>query len=151
MSVRKSVMIATPSAARLPAESLCGDIGYDFPLGCSGHRGDNSVMAGAEHVDVAIEFAGEDSHVVISDDGEGMTSNGVVEALRYGSRRAYGRNDLGRYGLGLKTASMSQCRSVTVLSCRPASPGNLNTGTLDLDKIAELDEWAIFEPEKVEL
>jgi hypothetical protein len=85
---------------------------------------------------------------VISDDGEGMTSNGVIEALRYGSRRAYGTNDLGRYGLGLKTASMSQCRSVTVLSCRPGSPSNLNTGTLDLDKIAELDEWAIFEPDK---
>ena len=44
-------------------------------------------MAGATHVDVSIEFAGEESYVVISDDGEGMTSNGLVEALRYGSRR----------------------------------------------------------------
>ncbi len=84
---------------------------------------------------------------MISDDGEGMTSNGVVEALRYGSRRPYGPHDLGRYGLGLKTASMSQCRSVTVLSCRPVAPDNVNTGTLDLDKIAELDQWVIFEPE----
>ncbi len=45
-----------------------------------------------------------------------MTANGLVEALRYGSRRAYARGDLGRYGLGLKTASLSQCRSVTVVT-----------------------------------
>lgn len=145
MSARKSVMIATPSAARL-TESL-RDIGYDFPSAVADIV-DNSVMAGAKRVDIAIEFAGRDSHVVISDDGEGMTSNGVIEALRYGSRRVYGRNDLGRYGLGLKTASMSQCRSVSVLSSRPASPDNVSTGTLDLDKIAELDEWAIFEPDR---
>ena len=57
-------------------------------------------MAGASHVDISVEFAGEDSYVVISDDGEGMTGNGLIEALRYGSRRSYGRSDLGRYGLG---------------------------------------------------
>lgn len=142
MSAWKSATI-TPSAARL-TESL-RDIGYDFPSAVADIV-DNSVMAGAAHVDVTIEFAGEDSYVVISDDGEGMTGNGLIEALRYGSRRPYGRSDLGRYGLGLKTASMSQCRSVTVLSCRHAAPGNVSTGTLDLDLINEWDEWLIFEP-----
>lgn len=142
MSAWKSATI-TPSAARL-TESL-RDIGYDFPSAVADIV-DNSVMAGAVHVDVTIEFAGEDSYVVISDDGEGMTGNGLIEALRYGSRRSYGRSDLGRYGLGLKTASMSQCRSVTVLSCRHAAPENVSTGTLDLDLINEWDEWLIFEP-----
>jgi hypothetical protein len=103
-------------------------------------------MAGATHVDVSIEFAGEESYVVISDDGAGMTSNGLVEALRYGSRRLYGRSDLGRYGLGLKTASLSQCRSVTVVTCRRSSPGTPNVRMLDLDLIAELDEWLVVEP-----
>lgn len=144
MPARKTFALVTPSAARL-TESL-RDIGYDFPSAVADIV-DNSVMAEAKHVDVSIEFAGEDSCVVISDDGVGMTTNGVVEALRYGSRRLYRRSDLGRYGLGLKTASMSQCRSVSVLSCRPTSPRNVNTGTLDLDRIAELDEWVIFEPE----
>jgi hypothetical protein len=133
----------TPSAARL-TESL-RDIGYDFPSAVADIV-DNSVMAGATHIDVTIDFAGEDSYVVISDDGEGMTGNGLIEALRYGSRRSYGRSDLGRYGLGLKTASMSQCRSVTVLSCRHAAPDNVSTGMLDLDLINEWDEWLIFEP-----
>ena len=72
----------TPSAARL-TESL-RDIGYDFPAAVADIV-DNSVMAGASNVDVLIEFDGEDSYVAISDDGEGMTSNGLVEALRYGS------------------------------------------------------------------
>ena len=83
MSAWKSVAI-TPSAARL-TESL-RDIGYDFPSAVADIV-DNSVMAGATHVDVSVEFAGEESYVIISDDGEGMTGNGLVEALRFGSRR----------------------------------------------------------------
>ena len=142
MPPRKSAAI-TPSAARL-TESL-RDIGYDFPAAVADIV-DNSVMAGASHIDVSIEFAGEDSYVVISDDGEGMTGNGLVEALRYGSRRSYGRSDLGRYGLGLKTASLSQCRSVTVVTCRRAAPGNVHIRMLDLDLIAEWDEWLVVEP-----
>lgn len=142
MSTLKSVSI-TPSAARL-TESL-RDIGYDFPAAVADIV-DNSVMAGASHVDVSVKFDGEDSYVVISDDGEGMTGNGLVEALRYGSRRSYGPSDLGRYGLGLKTASLSQCRSVTVVTCRRSAPGNVNVRMLDLDLIAEWDEWLVVEP-----
>jgi hypothetical protein len=142
MPSRKSAAI-TPSAARL-TESL-RDIGYDFPAAVADIV-DNSVMAGASHVDVSIEFAGEDSYVVISDDGEGMTGNGLVEALRYGSRRLYGRSDLGRYGLGLKTASLSQCRSMTVVTCRRSAPSNVHVRMLDLDLIAELDEWLVVNP-----
>ena len=142
MSARRSAAI-TPSAARL-TESL-RDIGYDFPSAVADIV-DNSVMAGATHVDVLVEFAGEDSYVAISDDGDGMTGNGLIEALRFGSRRAYGRSDLGRYGLGLKTASLSQCRSVTVVTRLRTSPGNVTVRTLDLDRIAEWDEWLVFEP-----
>ena len=142
MSIARSAAI-TPSAARL-TESL-RDIGYDFPAAVADIV-DNSVMAGASNVDVQIEFDGEDSYVAISDDGEGMTSNGLVEALRYGSRRSYGRSDLGRYGLGLKTASLSQCRSVTVVTCRGSAPSYVHVRMLDLDLIAELDEWLVVEP-----
>lgn len=145
MSAWKSAAI-TPSAARL-TESL-RDIGYDFPSAVADIV-DNSVMANASHVDVTIEFAGEDSYVVISDDGDGMTSNGLVEALRYGSRRTYRRNDLGRYGLGLKTASLSQCRSVTVVTGVRTVPGVVHRRMLDLDLIAEWDEWLVVEPPMV--
>jgi hypothetical protein len=142
VSLSKSAAI-TPSAARL-TESL-RDVGYDFPAAVADIV-DNSVMAGATQVDVQIEFAGEDSYVSIADDGEGMTANGLIEALRYGSRRSYGRSDLGRYGLGLKTASLSQCRSVTVVSCRRAIGKAVTVRTLDLDVIAKWDEWLVVEP-----
>ena len=73
-------------------------------------------MAGASRVEILIEFDGTGSAVSVTDDGCGMTANGLLEALRYGTRRSYSSGDLGRYGLGLKTASLSQCRSVTVVT-----------------------------------
>lgn len=143
MSALKSSAI-TPSAARL-TESL-RDIGYDFPSAVADIV-DNSVTAGASHVDIIIEFAGEESYVMIADDGKGMSANGLLEALRFGSRRAYAANDLGRYGLGLKTASLSQCRSITVAtSLRPSDNHLVTVRTLDLDLIAEWDEWLVVEP-----
>ena len=75
-----------------------------------------------------------------------MTANGLIEALRYGSRRDYSPRDLGRYGLGLKTASLSQCRSVTVVTRRSSTAGRMAVRTLDLDLIAEWDEWLVVEP-----
>jgi hypothetical protein len=138
-----STAAITPSAARL-TESL-RDIGYDFPSAVADIV-DNSITAGASRVDIEIEFNGEQSLVVIADDGHGMTANGLVEALRYGSRRSYARSDLGRYGLGLKTASLSQCRSVTVVTSRSGPGSRTSARTLDLDLIAEWDEWLVVEP-----
>jgi hypothetical protein len=132
----------TPSAARL-TESL-RDIGYDFPAAVADVV-DNSIMAGAGRVDILIEFDGADSFVSVADDGRGMSANGLLEALRYGSRRTYSQGDLGRYGLGLKTASLSQCRSVTVVT-RTTPVGRGAARMLDLDLIAEWDEWLVVDP-----
>jgi Histidine kinase-, DNA gyrase B-, and HSP90-like ATPase len=138
-----STAAITPSAARL-TQSL-RDIGYDFPSAVADIV-DNSVAAGASRVDIVIEFNGEESSVLIADDGQGMTANGLIEALRFGSRRTYGHSDLGRYGLGLKTASLSQCRSMTVLTRKSGSTRQPSARMLDLDLIAEWDEWLIVEP-----
>jgi hypothetical protein len=142
MPTQKSAAV-TPSAARL-TESL-RDIGYDFPSAVADIV-DNSIMAGASRVEILIEFDGADSVVSVADDGSGMTTNGLLEALRYGSRRSYARGDLGRYGLGLKTASLSQCRSVTVVTRNSSPTGRVSVRTLDLDLIAQWDEWLIVEP-----
>ena len=133
----------TPSAARL-TESL-RDIGYDFPSAIADIV-DNSIMAGATRVEIQIEFDGADSVVSIADNGRGMTANGLMEALRYGSRRTYSRGDLGRYGLGLKTASLSQCRSLTVVTRSSLAANRISVRTLDLDLIAEWDEWLVIDP-----
>src|SRR4051794_41251961 len=104
-------------------------------------------MAGAERIEVVIQFDGSASTVAIADDGSGMSANGLVEALRFGSRRTYGSADLGRYGLGLKTASLSQCRSVMVVS-RRIPDGPISARELDLDTIIEFDDWLITSPDK---
>jgi len=133
----------TPSAARLTTSLR--DIGYDFPAAIADIV-DNSIAADASRVDVHIEFNGAESRVYIVDDGRGMTANGVTEALRFGSRRSYTRNELGRYGLGLKTASLSQCRSVTVLSRSANHQRRITARQLDLDVIAQFDDWLIVDP-----
>lgn len=135
-----------PSAARL-TESL-RDVGYDFKSAVA-DLVDNSVTAGATAVEVTIEFCGESSRVFITDNGRGMTPSGLNEAMRFGSRRAYGHGDLGRYGLGLKTASLSQGRSLTVVTRhRPNSPSLVRQ--IDLDIIQEFDEWLVLTPTRSE-
>lgn len=130
-----------PSAARL-THSL-RDVGYDFQSAVA-DLVDNSITAGASRVQVDVTFEGKDSWVSISDDGSGMSANRLHEALRFGSRQTYAQGDLGRYGLGLKTASLSQARAITVVSRSPS--GLVTARSLDLDLIAEFDEWLIVDP-----
>jgi hypothetical protein len=132
-----------PSAARL-TESL-RDIGYDFPSAIA-DLVDNSIAAGARTVEIDVVFDGADSRVVIADDGLGMTENGLLEAMRFGSRRRYDLDDLGRYGLGLKTASLSQARRLTVVTRHSVTYRRLATRMLDLDLVAEWDDWLVVVP-----
>jgi hypothetical protein len=136
-------MTVTPSAARL-TESL-RDIGYDFTAAVA-DLVDNSLAAGASRVEVLVEFDAADSRVFIADDGDGMTENSLVEAMRFGSRRTYGVNDLGRYGLGLKTASLSQCRRLTVATRHSPTNCRISARRLDLDLIQEWDDWLVVQP-----
>ena len=141
-SVRQTSYAVSPSAARLT--SSLRDIGYDFQTAVADVV-DNSLAANATQVRVDIEHNGSDSFVAISDDGHGMTANGLLEALRFGSRRRYGRGELGRFGLGLKTASLSQCRRLTVVTRRSTTNRVVTTRTLDLDVIEEWDQWLVIE------
>src|SRR5690349_16193592 len=95
----------SPSAARLTGSLR--DIGYEFTTAVADIV-DNSVAAAATRVEILIEHNGADSTVFIADDGAGMSPQILLEALRFGTRRSYGQGELGRYGLGLKTASLSQ-------------------------------------------
>lgn len=131
-----------PSAARLT--SSLRDIGYEFAAAVADVV-DNSVAAGARNVSVDIEFDGLDSRVWIVDDGVGMTPAALTEALRYGTRRRYRSGELGRYGLGLKTASLSQCRCVTVVSRAAGSPRRA-VRMLDLGLVEEWDDWVVVDP-----
>lgn len=134
-----------PSARRLIGSLR--DIGYDFNTAVA-DLVDNSIEAGATHVEIDIRFAGRRSYVMIADDGAGMSEAQVNEALRFGSERAYGSDDLGRYGLGLKTASLSQCSRVTVISRRSSRVNRITARQLDLARIERRDRWEVIDPER---
>ncbi|MGZ8178873.1 ATP-binding protein [Williamsia sp. SKLECPSW1] len=135
------VISATPSAARLTMSLR--DIGYDF-VGAVADLIDNSIAASASEVNIEIVFDGSDSSVFIADNGTGLTAIEATEALRFGTRRNYAKGDLGRYGLGLKTASLSQGRRLTLVS-RASSRKRIVRRTLDLDTIERFDDWVVVE------
>jgi hypothetical protein len=117
------------------------DIGYDLPAAVA-DLVDNSIDAGAYHVGVHIARRGADSFIRIADDGIGMTPRELDEAMRYGSARSYDARALGRFGLGLKTASLSQCRSLTVAT-RTTPRGRIEIRRWDIDEIARHDTWTL--------
>lgn len=82
---------------------------------------DNSISAGAAEVRIDFTWAGPDSRVCVLDDGTGMDDGELESAMRLGDRDPLAHraaNDLGRFGMGLKTASLSQCRRLTVATVK---------------------------------
>ena len=78
---------------------------------------DNSIDAGATHVLIRfVRSEGRLRSLYVVDNGCGITPDRINEAMTVGGRRAYGATDLGRFGVGLKAASFSQARELTVLS-----------------------------------
>ena len=134
----------TPRASVL-IESL-RDIGYSLHTALADLI-DNSLTAGARKIELFAETHAESPSVGILDDGKGMDRSELLEAMRPGSRNPLeGRSatDLGRFGLGLKTASFSQCRRLTVLTSRK---GVMSIATWDLDLVAERDRWVVELPD----
>jgi hypothetical protein len=136
-----------PSARKLMASLR--DIGYDLPSAIA-DLVDNSIDAGAENVEVTFAEDGARSWVRVTDDGMGMGAAELDEAMRYGSSRSYSATALGHFGLGLKTASLSQCRCLTVASKRRVG-GRTVARRWDLDLVAERDSWDLETPSKSEV
>src|SRR5262245_49032780 len=108
---------------------------------------DNSIAAGAGSVWLRFEWDGDGSWISIADDGRGMTEIALRDAMRLGSRSPLDERestDLGRFGLGLKTASLSQCRRLTVASWTADS--DLSVRRWDLDHLArpEVTGWQLL-------
>lgn len=80
---------------------------------------DNSISADADAINIDFSWNDGNPWLAVTDNGCGMTRTELVRAMRIGSISpldARSTNDMGRFGLGLKTASFSQCRHLTVLS-----------------------------------
>lgn len=135
------VELVVPSAAR--TVSSMRDIGYELPQAVA-DLVDNSVSAGATRIDIDLHFDGDSSWIRIADNGRGMDTQTLVEAMRYGSERDYEEDDLGKFGFGLKTASTSQCRRVSVATRRSPERARVEARCLDLDHIEGTNRWEIL-------
>lgn len=138
-----------PRASAL-AESL-RDIGYSFETAVSDII-DNSIAADATQIDIWCLGDSDPLQLAIIDNGTGMGEERLIDAMRPGSadpRVMRAQSDLGRFGLGMKTASFSQCRRLTVASRERG--GELAIARWDLDRVSADNEWTLELPQADEL
>jgi len=106
---------------------------------------DNSISAGAENIWVNFDWKGSETWITIKDDGCGMSDSEIIEAMRPGCKNPLedrSSKDLGRFGLGLKTASFSQCRKFSVISKKEGEESFY--WTWDLDFVKESGKWELL-------
>lgn len=121
------------------------DFGYTLPTSIA-DLVDNSLTAGAGNVKVVVEPTTPGPHIVLLDDGQGMSDDRLIEAMRMGTVGPLARrtaNDLGRFGLGLKTASLSLGRCLTVISKRPGDEVPC-VRRWDVRHIREVGKWELL-------
>lgn len=112
---------------------------------------DNSVSAKCTQIQIKFPIDPQDCFVAICDNGDGMGRDELFDAMKYGSQLKKDNreaDDLGRFGLGLKAASLSQCRKLTIMSKKN---GVISAFCWDLDNIEEKRDWSIIEYNKSEI
>lgn len=118
------------------------DIGYNFNIAISDLL-DNCLDAGARNIEI-VGLVKPEIFLEILDDGCGMDENELREAMRLAtkdSKAKRGKDELGKFGLGLKIASFSQCKKLTVVSKKNEK---ISAKTWDLDFVAESNEWRLI-------
>jgi len=120
------------------------DVGYTFEVAIADII-DNSISANASFVKI-LALSDPKLQVNILDDGYGMNEKELVEAMRLASKNPNTqrtKNELGKFGLGLKTASFSQCKKLTVISKKE---NLISLRQWDLDYIEKENEWFLITP-----
>ncbi len=131
---------ATPYAASLIEGHR--DFGYSLETALADII-DNAITAGARTATLMADTVADEPWIALADDGSGMTETELVEAMRLGSKNPTDdreAEDLGRFGLGLKSASFSQCRSLTVLTRKD---DRTSCARWDLDRVAKRNDWSL--------
>ncbi|MBM69477.1 MAG: hypothetical protein CME43_08370 [Haliea sp.] len=120
------------------------DTGYDFYTAAADII-DNSIAANADNININIELTADGrKFVYFGDDGHGMDSDGLWNAMRYGAKIREDLASLGKFGLGLKTASSSVCLKYSIISRNGASVP-LQKLTWDLDHVADANSWEMLD------
>ncbi|MFD7447388.1 ATP-binding protein, partial [Streptomyces sp. NPDC059909] len=133
--------IAAPEPAGMVAS--LSSLGYSLPAAIA-DLVDNSISAKAANIDIEFTWAGQDSWIAVVDNGEGMSADDLVTAMTVAARgpaTPRTATDLGRFGVGLKSASFSQARQLTVAT---AVSGEWHVRTWDLDVVEKFGEWRLL-------
>lgn len=112
---------------------------------------DNSITAKATEIEIKFPVSPEEVYIAICDNGNGMTKEELFDAMKYGSTlkgKERAEDDLGRFGMGMKSASHSQCRRLSVVSKKS---GILSAYVWDLDIIDEVHDWMIVDCSEEEI
>jgi len=145
-------IIEIPPSASRTLEGYSKGLGYKFETACADLI-DNSLAVGSTSIQIEIKIGSDKnpSFATICDNGAGMDFHSLKEAMRLGTKKKYtSKADLGKYGLGLKTASLSQTDTLTVVT-RSKKTKELLIARLDKDQIKQNDKWEIQFLEKKEL
>lgn len=121
------------------------DIGYTFEIAVADIL-DNSITAKSSNIKIYTVSEPELIFALL-DDGLGMAEIELIEGMRIASKNPDSereKSDLGRFGLGLKTASFSQCRVLTVISKKNEI---ISSKQWDLDFISQNNEWSLITPD----
>jgi hypothetical protein len=120
------------------------DTGYNFNTAAADII-DNSIAASASNVNVRIELASDGrKFVYFGDDGEGMSESALFAAMRYGAPVRANLASLGKFGLGLKTASSSVCLKFAVIT-RRATEVEFHKLAWDLDHVEAENQWEMLQ------
>ncbi len=126
-----------------PARVMEGlrDTGYSFNTAAADII-DNSIAAKATKIDITLNLDSTGNITVnFADNGCGMNEEELENAMRYGSNRRQDPSSLGKFGLGLKTASTAFCRCLSVIS--RGDDNTIRKVQWDLDYIANTGEWTL--------
>ena len=118
-------------------------LGYDLNIAIADII-DNSISAEAKNIWIHYEWLNNQTYFSIIDDGNGMLENQLIEAMRLGTispKNKRDKKDLGRFGLGLKTASFSQCRVLTVKSKKDSLD---SLRKWDLNHVSKVNDWQLL-------
>jgi hypothetical protein len=118
-------------------------IGYTMPSAVSDIL-DNSITANAKNIEIHSLPSLQESNISILDDGDGMSPKELIHNMRIGCKDPSDerfRGDLGRFGSGMKTASFSQARRLTVISKKEGEP--VCAAVWDIDRIESENTWCL--------
>lgn len=134
--------IYNPPSASILMNSL-RSIGYTFEAAIADII-DNSLSAKAKNIWLEYPPTSENIYIAILDDGIGMGQTTLLEAMKYGSKHISEdrkETDLGRFGMGLKSASLSQCKVLTVFS---KTSDDIYGLQWNIEYVEKNDEWNVI-------